>query len=165
MGDAKMIIAKMLKVEGKYNEAIKILEDKKDSYEKLSLNDKLKYNYDIAWLYWKTENKLMYKYIDRNKELFSLKDNRKNYKVSYAKFLSLHTDIYKDRMTKADYQKAFLKVYRLYNGISEYYSSLAMVKVLRSKGDEEKLNRYINHILANSNDNILKDRIKQEKVV
>ena len=39
-----MIIAKMLKVEGKYNEAIKILENKKDSYKKLSLNDKLKYN-------------------------------------------------------------------------------------------------------------------------
>ena len=58
-----MIIAKMLKVEGRYNEAIKILENKKDLYEKLSLNDKLKYNYDMAWLYWKTNNKLIYKYI------------------------------------------------------------------------------------------------------
>ena len=89
-----MIIAKMLKVEGKYNEALKILEDKKDSYEKLSLNDKLKYNYDIAWLYWKTNNKLMYKYIEKNKELFSLKDNRKNYKISYAKFLSLYSNYF-----------------------------------------------------------------------
>ena len=156
-----MIIAKMLKVEGKYNEAIKMLEDKKDSYEKLSLNDKLKYNYDISWLYWKTDNKLMYKYIERNKELFILKENRENYKISYAKFLSLHTDIYKDRMTKADYQKAFLKVYRLYNGISEYYSSLAMVKVLESKGNKENLNKYVNYVLNNSNDNMLKERIKE----
>ena len=165
MGDTRMIMVKMLKAEEKYFEAIKILEDKKDSYEKLSLNDKLKYNYDIAWLYWKTNNELMYKYIERNKELFIPKENRNNYKVSYAKFLSLYTDIYKDKITKADYQKAFLKVYSLYNSISEYYSSLAMVKVLRSKGDKEKLNRYINYVLANSNDNILKDRIKQEKVV
>ena len=58
-----MIIAKMLKAEGRYSEAIKILEDKKDSYKKLSLNDKLKYNYDIACMYLKTNNKLMYKYI------------------------------------------------------------------------------------------------------
>ena len=156
-----MIIAKMLKVEGKYNEAIKILEDKKDSYEKLSLNDKLKYNYDMAWLYWKTNNKLMYKYIERNKELFTSKQNRENYKISYAKFLSLHTDIYRDRITKADYQKAFLKVYSLYNGISEYYSSLAMVKVLRSKGNKENLNKYVNYVLNNSNDNMLKERIKE----
>ena len=160
-----MIIAKMLKVEGKYNEAIKILENKKDSYEKLSLNDKLKYNYDIAWLYWKTNNKLMYKYIEKNKELFSLKDNRKNYKISYAKFLSLHSDIYKDKITKADYQKAFLKVYSLYSGISEYYSSLAIIKVLESKGNKEDLNKYINYVLNNSNDNMLKERIKQEKVI
>ena len=107
----------------------------------------------------------MYKYIEKNKELFIPKENRNNYKISYAKFLTLYTDIYKDKITKADYQKAFLKVYGLYNSISEYYSSLAMVKVLRSKGDKEKLNRYINYVLANSNDNILKDRIKQEKVV
>ena len=160
-----MIIAKMLKVEGKYNEAIKILEDKKDSYEKLSLNDKLKYNYDMAWLYWKINNKLMYKYIEKNKELFSSKDNRENYKISYAKFLSLHSDIYKDKITKADYQKAFLKVYSLYNSISEYYSSLAIVKVLESKGNEENLNKYINYVLNNSNDNMLKDRIKREKVI
>ena len=156
-----MIIAKMLKVEGKYNEAIKILEDKKDSYKKLSLNDKLKYNYDIAWLYWKTNSKLMYKYIEKNKELFILKENRENYKISYAKFLSLHTDIYKDRITKADYQKAFLKVYSLYNSISEYYSSLAIVKVLESKGNKENLNKYVNYVLNNSNDNILKERIKE----
>ena len=165
MGDTRMIIAKMLKAEGRYSEAIKILEDKKGLYESLSLNDKLKYNYDIAWLYWKTNNELMYKYIEKNKELFIPKENRNNYKISYAKSLTLYTDIYKDKITKADYQKAFLKVYSLYNSISEYYSSLAMVKVLRSKGDKEKLNRYINYVLANSNDNILKDRIKQEKVV
>ena len=124
MGDVKMIIAKMLKAEGRYSEAIKILEDKKDSYEKLSLNDKLKYNYDMAWLYWKTNNKLMYKYIEKNKELFSSKDNRENYKISYAKFLSLYTDIYKDKITKADYQKAFLKVYSLYNSISNTIQAL-----------------------------------------
>ena len=156
-----MMIAKMLKVEGKYGEAIKILEDKKDLYEKLSLNDKLKYNYDMAWLYWKTNNKSMYKYIEKNKELFLLKDNRENYKISYAKSLSLYTDIYKDRMTKADYQKAFLKVYSLYIGISEYYSSLAIVKVLESKGNKEDLNKYVNYVLNNSNDNILKERIKE----
>ena len=165
MGDVKMIIAKMLKVEGRYNEAIKILEDKKDSYKKLSLNDKLKYNYDMAWLYRKTNNKLMYEYTEKNKELFSSKDNRENYKVSYAKFLSLYTDIYRDRMTKADYQKAFLKVYSLYSGISEYYSRLAMVRVLESKVNKENLNKYINYVLNNSNDAILKDRIKQEKVI
>ena len=156
-----MIIAKMLKVEGKYNEAIKILEDKKDLYEKLSLNDKLKYNYDMAWLYWKTNSKLMYKYIERNKELFVLKDNRENYKISYAKFLSLHSDIYKDKITKADYQKAFLTVYSLYSGISDYYSSLAMVRVLKSKGNKENLNKYVNYVLNNSNDNMLKERIKE----
>ena len=156
-----MIIAKMLKAEGKYSEAIKILEDKKDSYEKLSLNDKLKYNYDMAWLYWKTNNELMYKYIERSKELFSSKENRENYKISYAKFLTLYTDIYKKKITKADYQKTFLKVYSLYNGISEYYSSLAMVRVLESKGNKENLNKYINYVLSNSNDDILKDRIKE----
>ena len=156
-----MIMVKMLKAEEKYFEAIKILEDKKDSYEKLSLNDKLKYNYDIAWLYWKTNNELMYKYIEKNKELFIPKENRNNYKVSYAKFLSLYTDIYKDKITKADYQKAFLKVYSLYSSISEYYSSLAMVKVLASKGDKENLNKYVNYVLNNSNDNMLKERIKE----
>ena len=156
-----MIIAKMLKAEGKYSEALKILEDKKDLYEKLSLNDKLKYNYNMAWLYWKTNSKLMYKYIERNKELFVLKDNRENYKISYAKFLSLHSDIYKDKITKADYQKAFLTVYSLYSSISDYYSSLAMVRVLKSKGNKENLNKYVNYVLNNSNDNMLKERIKE----
>ena len=103
----------------------------------------------------------MYKYIERSKELFSSKDNRENYKISYAKFLSLYSDIYRSRMTKADYQKAFLKVYSLYSGISEYYSSLAIVKVLESKGNKENLNKYVNYVLNNSNDNILKERIKE----
>ena len=40
-------------------------------------------------------------------------------------------------------------------------------KMLSDKIDyyKENLNKYVNYVLNNSNDNILKDRIKQEKVI
>ena len=54
-------------------------------------------------------------------------------------------------------KKIFNKIYKIYKGISEYYSSLAVLKILKRKGNKKDVDNYINHIINTSSDAMLVD--------
>ena len=81
--------------------------------------------------------------------------NRENYKISYAKYLWLYAEVFERELSDKQYKKIFGNIYRIYKGISEYYSSLAVLKILKRKGNKKDIDNYINHVINTSSDAML----------
>ena len=131
-----IIKAKMYELEGNFKEALKIL-------------TKVKFKNNL------TLKDIAYKYLEENKEIFDNKLNRENYKISYAKYLWLYAEVFERELSDKQYKKIFNNIYRIYKGISKYYSSLAVLKILEKRGNKKDIDNYINHIINTSDDTML----------
>lgn len=149
-----IIKAKMYELEGNFKEALKVLTKIKFK-NNLTLKEKITLNNKIAQLNLKLNNDIAYKYLEENKKIFDNKLNRKDYKISYAEYLWLYAEVFKQQLTDKQYKKIFNKIYRIYKGISEYYSSLAVLKILERKGNKKDIDNYISHVINTSSDAIL----------
>ena len=149
-----IIKAKMYELEGNFAEALKVLTKVKFKND-LTLKERIILNNKIAKLNWKLNNNIAYKYLQENKEIFDNKLNRKDYKISYAKYLWLYAEEYERELSDKEYKKIFNKIYKIYKGISEYYSSLAVLKILKRKGNKKDIDNYMNHIINTSSDAML----------
>ena len=149
-----IIKAKMYELEGNFKEALKVLTKVKFK-NNLTLKEKITLNNKIAQLNWKLNNDIAYKYLEENKEIFNNKLNRENYKISYAKYLWLYAEVFERELSDKQYKKIFNKIYKIYKGISEYYSSLAVLKILKRKGNKKDIDNYINHVINTSSDAML----------
>ena len=149
-----IIKAKMYELEGNFKEALKVLTKIKFK-NNLTLKEKITLNNKIAQLNWKLDNDIAYKYLEENKEIFNNKLNRENYKISYAKYLWLYAEVFERELSDKQYKKIFNKIYRIYKGISEYYSSLAVLKILERKGNKKYIDNYINYVINTSSDAML----------
>ena len=151
-----IIKAKMYELDGKLTEALKVLTKIKFKND-LTLKEKITLNNKLAQLNWKLDNDIAYKYLQENKEIFDNKLNRENYKISYAEYLWLYAEVYERELSNKQYKKIFNKIYKIYKGISEYYSSLAILKILERKGNKKDIDNYINHVINTSSDVMLVD--------
>ena len=151
-----IIKAKMYELEENFLEALKVLTKIKFK-NNLTLKEKITLNNKIAKLNWKLNNNIVCKYLEENKKIFSSKLNRENYKISYAEYLWLYAEVYERELSNKQYKKIFGNIYRIYKGISEYYSSLAILKILERKGNKKDIDNYINHVINTSNDTMLVD--------
>ena len=149
-----IIKAKMYELEGKFAEALKVLTKIKFK-NNLTLKERITLNNKIAQLNWKLNNDIVCKYLEENKKIFSSKINRENYKISYAEYLWLYAEVYERELSNKQYKKIFGNIYRIYKGISKYYSSLAVLKILERKGNKKDVDNYINHIINTSDDAML----------
>lgn len=149
-----IIKAKIYELEGNFVEALKILTKIKFK-NNLTLKERIILNNKIAQLNWKLNNDIMHKYLEENKKIFDNKLNRENYKISYAEYLWLYAEVYKRQLSDKQYKKIFNEIYKIYKGISEYYSSLAVLKILEKKGNKKDIDNYINHVINTSDDFIL----------
>ena len=149
-----IIKAKMYELEENFSEALKVLTKIKFK-NNLTLKEKITLNNKIARLNWKLNNDIVCKYLEENKKIFSSKLNRENYKISYAEYLWLYAEVYERKLSDKQYKKIFGNIYRIYKGISEYYSSLAILKILERKGNKKDIDNYINHIINTSDDAML----------
>ena len=149
-----IIKAKMYELEGNFKEALKVLTKIKFK-KKLKLKEKITLNNKIAQLNWRLNNDIAYKYLEENKEIFDNKLNRENYKISYAKYLWLYAEVFERELSDKQYKKIFNNIYRIYKGISKYYSSLAVLKILEKRGNKKDIDNYINHIINTSDDTML----------
>ena len=149
-----IIKAKMYELEGNFKEALKVLTKIKFK-NNLTLKEKITLNNKIAQLNWKLNNDIAYKYLQENKEIFDNKLNRENYKISYAKYLWLYAEVFERELSDKQYKKIFNKIYKIYKGISEYYSSLAVLKILERKGNKKYIDNYINYVINTSSDAML----------
>ena len=149
-----IIKAKMYELEGNFKEALKVLTKIKFK-NNLTLKEEIILNNKLAKLNWKLNNDIAYKYLQENKEIFDNKLNRENYKISYAEYLWLYAEVYERELSNKQYKKIFGNIYRIYKGISEYYSSLAILKILERKGNKKDVDNYINHVINTSNDAML----------
>ena len=151
-----IIKAKMYELEGKFSEALKVLTKIKFK-NNLTLKEEITLNNKLAQLNWRLNNDIVCKYLEENKKIFSSKINRENYKISYAKYLWLYAEVYERKLSDKQYKKIFNNIYKIYKGISEYYSSLAILKTLERKGNKKDIDNYINHVINTSNDTMLVD--------
>ena len=149
-----IVKAKMYELEGNFKEALKVL-TKIKFRNNLTLKEEITLNNKIAQLNWKLNNDIVYQYLEENKKIFSDKLNRENYKISYAKYLWLYAEVYERELSDKQYKKIFGNIYRIYKGISKYYSSLAILKILERKGNKKDIDNYINHIINTSDDAML----------
>ena len=149
-----IIKAKMYELEGYFKDALKVLTQIKFK-NNLTLKEKITLNNKIAQLNWKLNNDIAYKYLEENKEIFNNKLNRENFKISYAKYLWLYAEVFERELSDKQYKKIFNKIYKIYKGISEYYSSLAVLKILEKRGNKKDIDNYINHIIYTSDDIML----------
>ena len=149
-----IIKAKMYELEENFSEALKVLTKIKFK-NNLTLKEKITLNNKIAKLNWKLNNDIVCKYLEENKKIFSSKLNRENYKISYAEYLWLYAEVYERELSNKQYKKIFGNIYRIYKGISKYYSSLAVLKILERKGNKKDIDNYINHIINTSDDTML----------
>ena len=151
-----IVKAKMYELEENFSEALKVL-TKIKFRNNLTLKEEITLNNKIARLNWKLNNDIVCKYLEENKKIFSSKLTRENYKISYAEYLWLYAEVYERKLSDKQYKKIFNNIYKIYKGISEYYSSLAILKILERKGNKKDIDNYINHIINTSDDTMLVD--------
>ena len=133
---------RFLHAEGKYDEVLKkLLKVKMGGKEKDTISDEVFINHCIAWHYFKKNDELMKYYINLNEKIFSIYDNRKNYKIEYAKHLWLYADIFNGELSKKEYVEIMLKSYVLYKemGGNNYCENCSILKVAMIKVNEDDI--------------------------
>lgn len=165
--DIKMDIW-FLEAEGRYDEVInKLLKIKMSATQYDCIGTEIFINHSLSESYFKKNNKdFANYYLNLNGEIFEDKQTFQERKLEYYKYLWLYSEVNKDTMSKEEYCKNFMEIYRYFNEINDYrLTNKTMEKmVFDNYNKEEIVIFFVSAIkIYGKEDEIIKDLVENCK--
>ena len=137
----------ILEMQKKYDEVIKRLQKIKMSNPEYDcLDTEIFVNHTMAKSYYKKGNKdFANHYLKCNKEILENQQPFEDRRFEYYNYLWLYSDVNKDGITKEEYCKNFVEIYRYYNEIdSSNFSDKAIKNIIFA--EDKKKEKIINFL-------------------
>lgn len=140
----------MLEIEGKYDEIIKKLQKiKMIATEYDCIDTEIFVNHNMAKSYHKKGNKdFANHYLEYNKEIFKDKQVFEDRRLDYYNYLWLYSDVNKEDISKEEYCKNFMEIYRYYNEINDYrFSDRAIKNIIFVDDKKERIIAFLKSVI------------------
>lgn len=154
----------MLEIEGRDEDVIRKLQKiKMIATEYDSVETELFVNHSMAKSYSKKGDKHFANYyLNCNKEIFDNKEVFEDRRLEYYKYLWLYSEVNKDDISKEEYYKNFMEIYRYYNEINDYrFSDKAIKNIILSDNKKEEVISFFKSIINEygKDDKMIKDMV------
>lgn len=140
----------ILKVQGKYDEIIKKLQKiKMSATEYDCLDTEIFINQTMAKVYHQKGNKeFANRYLEYNKKIFENQEVFEDRRFEYYDYLWLYSDVNKDDMTREEYYKNFMEIYRYFDDIDDdNFCSRAIKNIIFDDNKKEKIISFLKSVI------------------